>query len=148
MIKLFGAMIAIMTAFAVIAGDRLPPQVGVKALMQSAYCGSAEMGVEWLQGGKLYQQFAVGGSRLLLISMGQQRSAGYSLALLSETTTVVDGQISIQVAWNSPPPGMMMAQVVTRPCLLLALTAQNYKGVQVVDQTGALKMSLSQAVLE
>ncbi len=148
MIKRLAVVLTMMMASAAVAGDRLPPQVGVKALMQSAYCGSAAMGVEWLQHGKLYQQFAAEGSRLLLISMGQQHSAGYSLALLSETITVVGGQISIQLAWNSPPQGVMTAQVVTRPCLLLALSAQNYKGVQIVDQVGAFKVSLSRVDLE
>ncbi|MCF6218809.1 MAG: protease complex subunit PrcB family protein [Gammaproteobacteria bacterium] len=148
MIKLFGVVITVMMAFTVVAGDRLPPQVEVKPLMQGAHCGSSVMGVEWLQSGKLYQQFAADGSRLLLVSMGQQSSAGYSLALLTEITALVDGQLSIQVAWNSPLQGMMMAQVVTRPCLLLVLPAKDYKRVQIIDQMGKLKMSLSRPGLE
>ncbi len=148
MIKLWGVVMATMMTFAVVAGDRLPPHIEVKTLMQGAHCGHSAMGVEWLQSGKRYQLFVEEGSRLLLVSMGQQRSAGYSLALLTEITAVVDGQIAIQLAWRGPLPGMMVAQVVTRPCLLLALPAQNYKRVQIIDQMGALKMSLSRPGLE
>ncbi len=142
MIRWF-SMVMLLAAFSVTAGDRLPPQVEVESLVAGPRCGDVEMGVRWLSHGDIYQRFANDDHQLLLISMGQQSSAGYSLTLLSTTAPLVDGVVSLQVAWSSPPADMMVAQVVTEPCLVLALKRQAYDGVQVVDSHGKFKVKLS-----
>ena len=147
MIRLLG-MVVLLVTFPVTAGDRLPPQAEVELLTAGARCGDIEMGVRWLSRGDIYQRFADDDRYLLLISMGQQSSAGYSLALLSTTAPLVDGVVSLQVAWNSPPADMMVAQVVTEPCLVLGLKRQTYEGVQVLDAHGKVKMTLSRSSLE
>ncbi len=145
MIRLFSMVVLLLVAFSTTAGDRLPPQVEVESLVAGVRCGDAGMGVRWLSRGDIYQRFADDDRHLLLISMGQQSSAGYSLTLLSTTAPLVDGVVSLQVAWNSPPADMMVAQVVTEPCLVLALKRQTYEGVQVLDVHGKLKVSLSRS---
>ncbi|VAW89670.1 hypothetical protein MNBD_GAMMA18-1655 [hydrothermal vent metagenome] len=145
MIRWLSMVMVLLVTFSVTAGDRLPPQVEVESLTAGARCGDTEMGVRWLSRGDIYQRFADDNHHLLLISMGQQSSAGYSLTLLSTTAPLVDGVVSLQVAWNSPPADMMVAQVVTEPCLVLALKRQTYEGVQVVDSHGKPKMTLSRS---
>lgn len=145
MIGWLGMVMALLAAFPVIAGDRLPPQVEIESLAAGARCGDIEMGVRWLSRGDIYQRFADDDHHLLLVSMGQQSSAGYSLTLLSTTAPLIDGMVSLQVAWNSPPADMMVAQVVTEPCLVLGLKRQAYEGVQVVDSHGKVKMTLSRS---
>ena len=145
MIRLLGMVILLLVTFSVTAGDRLPLQVEVESLTAGARCGDTQMGVRWLSHGDIYQRFADDDHYLLLVSMGQQRSAGYSLTLLSTTAQLIDGVVSLQVAWNSPQADMMVAQVVTEPCLVLVLKRQAYEGIQVVDSHGQLKMTLSRS---
>lgn len=145
MIRLFSMVVLLLAAFPVTAGDRLPPQVEVESWVAGVRCGDTEMGARWLSRGDIYQRFADDNHHLLLISMGQQSSAGYSLTLLSTTAPLVDGVVSLQLAWNSPAADMMVAQMVTKPCLVLALKRQAYEGVQVADAHGKLKISLSRS---
>jgi len=145
MIRLLGMVMLLLVTFSVTAGDRLPLQVEVELLTAGARCGDTQMGVRWLSRGDIYQRFADDDHYLLLVSMGQQSSAGYSLTLLSTTAQLIDGVVSLQVAWNSPQADMMVAQVVTEPCLVLALKRQAYEGIQVVDSHGKLKMTLSRS---
>lgn len=145
MIRLLGMVMLLLVTFSVTAGDRLPLQVEVESLTAGARCGDTQMGVRWLSRGDIYQRFADDDHYLLLVSMGQQSSAGYSLTLLSTTAQLIDGVVSLQVAWNSPQADMMVAQVVTEPCLVLALKRQAYEGIQVVDSHGQLKMTLSRS---
>ncbi len=148
MIRLLGTVMLLLVTFGVAAGDRLPRQVEVESLTAGARCGDTQMGVRWLSHGDIYQRFADDDHALLLLSMGQQSSAGYSLTLSSTTAPLVDGVVSLQVAWNSPPEDMMVAQVVTEPCLILALKRQPYEGIQVVDAYGKIKMTLSRSAPE
>lgn len=145
MIRWLSMVVMLLVTFSTVAGDRLPPQVEVESLVAGGHCGDVDMGVRWLSRGDIYQRFSDDDHYLLLISMGQQSSAGYSLTLLSTTAPLVDGVVSLQVAWNSPPADMMVAQVVTEPCLVLALKRQTYEGVQVLDAHGKVKMMLSRS---
>lgn len=80
--------------------------------------------------------------RLLLLEMGQQRSGGYRLRLADPGVEVGDGTARLRVEWLMPEPGMMTAQVITSPCLLVALPRGGYRRVEVVDQAGRSRFSL------
>ena len=80
---------------------------------------------------------------LLVISMGQQRTGGYSVRLASSQLDVVNDRASVHVNWISPKPGMITIQMLSNPCLLLSLPKGNYKFVDIVDQTGKIKQSLT-----
>ena len=132
------------------AGDRLPTMVEVTQLESGMLCGDHEPGVRWIEDLQQYQaltgvaatESAYGElqeQQLLLVSMGQRSSAGFYLALAESQAQLQDGVIHLSLAWHSPAPGQMSAQMITRPCLLVALPRQAYQGVRVYDQHGELR---------
>ena len=136
------------------AGDRLPSMVEVAQLEAGALCGEQAMGLRWIESPQQYQKLTGATSvdehlfsgrqdqRLLLVSMGQQRSAGFYLELLSPQAQLQDDRLHLMLAWHKPKPGQMTAQMITRPCLLLALPMSAYQGVQVYDQQQRLQFEL------
>ena len=60
---------------------------------------------------------------VLLVSMGQQTTGGYQLRLLSQRLEHTPAGATVRVAWLVPPPGARTAQVITSPCLMLAIPA-------------------------
>ena len=79
---------------------------------------------------------------VLLISMGQQRTGGYSVKLAAEQMEVVDRRAKIKVLWTTKKPGMMAIQMLTNPCLLLEVPKGDYDFIDVVDQTGKTRLSV------
>jgi hypothetical protein len=80
--------------------------------------------------------------RVLLIEMGQRPTAGYALAL-AEPAWVVEGAAArLRVSWIEPPPGAMVAQVLTSPCLLVRLTPPAAERLEVVDGGGRVRLAL------
>lgn len=75
--------------------------------------------------------------RALYLADIERPTGGYALNLASPTLTVVDGVASLRLE-TSTPQGGMVTQVVTRPCLLLALPSGEYRRVEAFDQQGAL----------
>ncbi len=80
---------------------------------------------------------------VVLVSMGQQRTAGYSLALHDANVPVADGVATVVVAFETPPPGAMVAQVLTSPCLLVRLPKEGIREVRIVDPSGALRAAVA-----
>ena len=80
--------------------------------------------------------------KALRINMGQQPNMGYSLAYQGGAE-IIDGRLRIPVKWNTPQPGMMYAQMLVEPCLLLSIPRQGYNSIEVVDQDGRLRESLT-----
>lgn len=76
---------------------------------------------------------------LVQISMGQQSTGGYSLALAAKQATFNVGWVEVPVQWNTPAKGMMLTQALTSPCLFVALPRQQYKGIRVLDQHGVVR---------
>lgn len=77
---------------------------------------------------------------VLLIAMGQRSSAGYGLALAEEIATVRDGVLTVRVDWREPPVGRRRAQVMTSPCLLLAVPDAGFTRIEVVDREGRVRL--------
>lgn len=76
---------------------------------------------------------------VLLLSMGQFSTAGYALSLKENSVDVKDGVAHIVINWHEPAPGAFTAQVITSPCILIALPAGTYHSIMVTDQMGKQK---------
>lgn len=73
-------------------------------------------------------------SRILLVRMGRKPTAGYSLKLDPESCSISQETAFINLVWSEPAPGMVAAQVITNPFILLKLSKGGYAAVNVVDQ--------------
>ena len=80
---------------------------------------------------------------MLLVSMGQQRTGGYSVKLAAAKMGVANDRAKIQVQWTVKKPDMMAIQMLTNPCLLLEVPRGNYKFIDVVDQSGVTRQSIA-----
>lgn len=75
----------------------------------------------------------------LQVFMGQRPTGGYRLRLLHPALEQLATGTTVRIAWLSPPPGALTPQVITSPCLLLALPRGIYSSVQVTDQDGRIR---------
>lgn len=64
------------------------------------------------------------GKWAIVVNLGQQPSAGYSIELASEVGHVHKGMLTLQVEQHKPPPGTMQAMMITTPCVVVAVEAQ------------------------
>jgi hypothetical protein len=80
---------------------------------------------------------------MLLVSMGQQRTGGFSVTLASKQMEVADERAKIQVQWKTSKAGMVAIQMLTNPCLLLEVPRGNYTVIDVVDQSGKVQQSIT-----
>lgn len=76
------------------------------------------------------------GKSILYLADEQRSSAGYALSLASPNLTVNQGVASLHL--ETTVPAGMTAQVLTRPCLLLALPGSDYRRVEALDQSGGV----------
>ena len=84
-------------------------------------------------------------SRVLLVRMGQQPTAGYGLGLAPVAGGITDRIALINLVWKEPAQGMATAQVITNPFMLLKISRGGYDTVKVVDQHGQTRFELSVA---
>jgi len=73
---------------------------------------------------------------VLQVFMGQQSTGGYQLRLLHPRIEHIASGATVRVEWLSPPPGALTTQVVTSPCLLLAVPRGSYRSITITDQAG------------
>lgn len=73
----------------------------------------------------------------VLVEMGVRLTAGYGVAV-SRQASVSGGIVHLSATLFAPEPGQMTAQMVTSPCVLVALPAGNYRGVQLRDPAGSV----------
>jgi hypothetical protein len=78
---------------------------------------------------------------VLLISMGQRRTAGYNLELSRKLPQFKDGELTVPVQWTVPAEGLFVAQVITHPCMILTLPRRDIRSVTVVDQNDSVLLS-------
>ena len=76
---------------------------------------------------------------VLQVFMGQQSTGGYQLRLLHPRVEHLASGATVRIAWQSPPPGALTPQVITSPCLLLAVPRGSYQSITVTDQTGRVR---------
>ena len=91
---------------------------------------------------KLALEVDFNASRILLVRMGQKPTAGYSLKLDPESCSVFQQTAYISLIWSEPDPGMVTAQVITNPFILLKLSKGGYDVVKIVDQHAQTRFDL------
>ncbi len=79
--------------------------------------------------------------RLIAISRGEQPTAGYALELISASTATGD-EIEIVVRFREPAADAVVAQIITKPCLVLGLPDAATGPVSVTLDDGSLLGSL------
>lgn len=79
----------------------------------------------------------------LLISMGQQRTGGYAVKLVSRQMRISNGRAEISVNWRIAKSGMVTIQMLTNPCLLLKVPRGSYRVIDIVDQSGKVQQTIS-----
>jgi hypothetical protein len=84
-----------------------------------------------------------GAKRLIYIHMGTKPTGGFRLDLSADRAQVVDRTLIIPVRWESPAQDAIVPQMVTHPCLLVAAPKAAYTHIQVVDQTGRVRLSMA-----
>lgn len=77
----------------------------------------------------------------LLVQMGQKPTAGYGLWPEQPVARLRGEVLEVVLDWQSPPPGAMAAQVLTSPCMLIAIPRTGYKTIRVLDAAGQVRAS-------
>jgi hypothetical protein len=138
----------ILTACAAQDAEERAGEVGVRTLTSGLQCGSSK-GVTIVELDSSEELDArhsallpgdlastLNSERVFVISMGLRPTAGHSLSLAQKRARLEHGVVTIPVVWHEPAPGTITAQVITQPCLIVALEKRQYAGVRVVDQSG------------
>lgn len=80
---------------------------------------------------------------VLLVLMGRRATAGYALALASEQAHLKDGVATVALDWQRPGEDAILAQVLTSPCVMITLPRHGLERIDVVDQTGTRRASVT-----
>ena len=127
--------------------------VYVRILKVSPQCGGAA-GVTWIGSRETYEAAMRDIGRELLgkaeappavdfakqgavrVAMGPRPTAGYAVALAEPAFTREGSTGVLRVTWSEPPKDSMNAQVLTSPCLVVAVPRDELREIRVVDQGG------------
>lgn len=71
---------------------------------------------------------------LVAVSRGAQPTPGYGFALTAATRTGTTAELRLH--WSEPPDDAVLAQVITHPCLVVALPRAGLARVVAIDQAG------------
>ncbi len=73
---------------------------------------------------------------VIVISMGQKPTPGYAVELPEGSVTLQGTTLTISTIWTQPPEGAILAQVLTSPCIAIAVATTQYDTVKINDQHG------------
>jgi hypothetical protein len=73
---------------------------------------------------------------LFALSKGRQPTPGYFFSLTD--ARLKDQRAILELTWHSPGPDSVQAQVITYPCIVVAVEPGNYREVRAVDQNQEL----------
>ena len=123
--------------------------VSVRQVTQSAQCGLTGPGIAYVQNeserealldlnGQNMVTGAVRGVNLeqesiVIVTLGKKPTAGYSVGLADASANGETLTLSVQV--SSPPADAITAQVITSPCVVLAVPADDWQQVRVLGLT-------------
>ena len=71
---------------------------------------------------------------VLALFTGKKPSSGYGLELIESDVNISADIATLQVKIREPIEGMMQAQMITSPCLYLAIERGNYHQIDIIDQ--------------
>ncbi|MBJ6137196.1 protease complex subunit PrcB family protein [Marinobacter litoralis] len=132
------------------SGNTAPQQEPqVRQVTQSAHCGLTGPGVAYVDSaGELESLLEVRGQnmstgvirqvdftqeQLIFVTLGQKPTAGYSLGLAEVSQE--KNTLKLRMDVKAPAPGMMVAQVITSPCVVLATAGGNWDRIEVTGVT-------------
>ena len=73
------------------------------------------------------------------IQMGQKPTGGYGIELAETHATVSDGEALIRLRWIEPAAGAIVTQILTSPCLIIALPKGAYEKIAITDENGEVR---------
>ncbi|OZB15634.1 MAG: hypothetical protein B7X58_06270 [Marinobacter sp. 34-60-7] len=130
-------------------GSVSEPAVSARQVTQSAQCGLTGPGIAYVQNESERealldlngQNMVTGAVRevnlalesIVIVTLGQKPTAGYSVGLADASA---DGEtLVLSVRVSEPPRDAMTAQVITSPCVVLAVPADDWQQVRVLGLT-------------
>lgn len=121
----------------------------VRQVTQSAQCGLTGPGVAWVDSAEHREALlqvsgqnmatemvrAVDLSReyVLFVTLGQKPTAGYSVGL--DEFSPDQDVLRLRMRLREPAPGAVPAQVITSPCVVLAVSLQGWQRIEVTGIT-------------
>jgi len=75
---------------------------------------------------------------VVLIGMGERRTGGHTVELASPVARRTGRVAVVRVAFRSPAPGALVAQVITSPCLAVRLPRAGLDEVRVATEDGTV----------
>ncbi|MBE0487300.1 protease complex subunit PrcB family protein [Marinobacter sp.] len=121
----------------------------VRQVTQSAHCGLTGPGVALVRssaelealldlGGQnistgVIRQVNLEEEALVIVTLGQKPTAGYGVGLDSATRDNHTLKLAMKV--TEPAPDMMVAQVITSPCVVLAIADEGWQRLEVSGLT-------------
>jgi len=119
--------------------------VMVRQITQSAYCGLTGPGVAFVRSESerealldvsgqnmatdVVRKVDLGREALVMVTLGQKPTAGYSVGLQSALAQGKSLVLDMRV--SEPAPDMMVAQVITSPCVVLAVEPRGWQQIRV-----------------
>ena len=73
---------------------------------------------------------------VIVISMGQKPTPGYSVEVLEDSAVLQGGSLNISSVWQQPAEGAILAQVLTSPCVAITVPTAQYDTVKINNQHG------------
>jgi hypothetical protein len=140
-------------------GQRIP----VRILYQDALCGRSRptLSVTLVADSDQLKQIFIESKRRMLgqspptpavdfdaehvvtIQMGQKPTGGYGIELAEPHATLNDGEALIRLRWIEPAPGAIVTQILTSPCLIIALPKGAYEIIEITDENGNVREKIS-----
>lgn len=135
--------------------------IQVNLLAQGSFCraGSTEPFIELIGDGDAYRsayrqtgkQFhnsadippAVDFNRFIVVAvyMGNRNTAGYGMGLASGIARIGENnELDLQVSWTEPAEGIVSAQVMTSPCMLVSIPGGGYSTIRAIDEQGGIRI--------
>jgi len=71
---------------------------------------------------------------LVALSRGPQSTPGYGFSLLEARRSADRAELTVR--WIEPPPDAVLAQVITKPCLVIAIPRTGITRVTAIDTAG------------
>lgn len=136
---------------------REPQPVTVQTLDRSADCQteSRSAAVQFFADGVSFQRWqqqrgtrlstgnAAAGEPLVLVEMGRRNTGGYFLTVDDAAVLDTDDILQLRGTWTRPGADRITTQIITSPCVLLAVPDAAYRGFRIVDQNNELRASLT-----
>ena len=143
------ALLLVLTGCAASGNATLPQSPQVRQVTQSAHCGLTGPGVAYVNSAEnldtflgvrgqnmstdVIRQVDLAQEQLIFVTLGQKPTAGYSLGLAEVGQE--HGTLNLHMDVKTPAPGMMVAQVMTSPCVVLAVAGGDWARVEVTGVT-------------